>query len=233
MGKCIICNLEMTEYISYNEINQIKIATNKRIYMCEKCGRIYLPENVRNTKVTEYGYINGLLVPNKDTITENQMLFLKSLIKELKTEDTIKLQKTLNKNEIKILIMARTDICNLSKTEASKLISILKNYYDEKKKKYKEVFGHKILLLESKNKTSIWIYGFADAEITDKKWLEEYKNKLHPNDDWTDVNLETYGRWLYKINDKERKELINEALKANVVGFLEQRQLKGQLKEQK
>ena len=68
---------------------------------------------------------------------------------------------------------------------------------------------------------SVWFPGFAGAEITSREWLTEYKNKLHPNDDWTNVNLETYVRWIGAIDYDERREVISAALQARVVGYLD------------
>lgn len=93
--------------------------------------------------------------------------------------------------------------------------------------KYCTVFGKKITLMNKTNDKSIWIdggtnyCGLFDAEIKDRKWLENYKNKLHPNDDWTNINLETYGRWIATINDDEKMELVKAACKAGVVGYLD------------
>lgn len=57
--------------------------------------------------------------------------------------------------------------------------------------------------------------------IEDREWLKNYKNKLHPNDDWTDVNLDTYAKWIVLINHEEYSLVLDEALKANVVGYLD------------
>lgn len=92
--------------------------------------------------------------------------------------------------------------------------------------RYCEVFGHKIKI-ETPSTGSVWIdggtrfCGLFDAEITDREWIESYKNKLHPNDDWTNVNIETYGRWIKEINYAEGNKLVNDALKAHVVGYLD------------
>lgn len=74
---------------------------------------------------------------------------------------------------------------------------------------------------EEPNRKDIWFPGFAGAQITDKNWLIEYKNNLHPNDDWTNVNIETYARWIGAIDYDERHNAINAALDANVVGYLD------------
>lgn len=92
-------------------------------------------------------------------------------------------------------------------------------------KKYCNVFGKKLLLIKETDNKSIWINGDMSickfAEITDKKWLEDYKNKLHPHDDWTNVNIETYARWIDVINHNEKLDLIEAAMKAKVVGYLD------------
>lgn len=93
--------------------------------------------------------------------------------------------------------------------------------------KYCYVFGKKIALMKETNNKSIWIdggtnyCGLFDAEITDRKWLEDYKNKLHSDDDWTNINIETYGRWIATVNDKEKMDLVEAAMKARVVGYLD------------
>ena len=67
----------------------------------------------------------------------------------------------------------------------------------------------------------LWIRGFSDVRIDDRKWLEDYKSKLHPDDDWTNINLEAYCRWLCVIDNNERRKLIDDAIKDGIVGFLE------------
>lgn len=88
-------------------------------------------------------------------------------------------------------------------------------------KEYCNVCGYDIQLEKDTDDQNLWFRGFAGAEITDRTWLEEYKNKLHPNDDWTKVNLETYVRWIGVIDFDERCNVIDEALKAKVVGYLD------------
>ena len=58
------------------------------------------------------------------------------------------------------------------------------------------------------------------GEIKDRMWLENYKNKLHPNDDWTNVDLDTYAEWIVIIDNAEYNFVLDEALKAGVVGYL-------------
>lgn len=96
-------------------------------------------------------------------------------------------------------------------------------------RKYYKIQGEDIPM-ETKSKgnsNSIWIdggtnfIGLFDAEITDREWLENYKKQLHPDDEWTNVNLETYGKWIRRFNHKEASELVNEALKVGVVGYLD------------
>jgi hypothetical protein len=85
-----------------------------------------------------------------------------------------------------------------------------------------EVCGRKInIIKESRQDDSVFVgSGFIWAEITDREWLTNYKNKLHPNDEWTNVNIETYGHWIGKFNSKEKHQIIEDALKANVVRSL-------------
>lgn len=94
----------------------------------------------------------------------------------------------------------------------------MKQYAD---KKYCKVCGYDIQIEEETNRKDIWFNGFAGAQITDRKWLTEYKNKLHPNDDWTKVNLETYVRWIGTIDFNERCQVIDAAMAAKVVGYLD------------
>ena len=88
-------------------------------------------------------------------------------------------------------------------------------------REYYNVCGYDVPKEKESNNSSVWVRGFADAKITDRQWLVNYKDTLHPNDDWTDVNVETYARWLNVIDDDEHDKLVNDALKAHVVGFLE------------
>ncbi len=88
-------------------------------------------------------------------------------------------------------------------------------------RKYHKICGYDVPIEEETNCESIWFSGFAGAEITDRNWLTEYKNKLHPNDEWTDVNLETYVKWIGAIDYDERRKVIDAALGAHVVGYLD------------
>ena len=95
-------------------------------------------------------------------------------------------------------------------------------------KNYCEVLGYKIeIFQEQSSDCSVWIdggtafCGLFDVEITDRKWLENYKNELHPNDDWTNINLDTYGHWIKVVNPKEGNKLVKDALEARVVGYLD------------
>ena len=88
-------------------------------------------------------------------------------------------------------------------------------------RKYYKVCEYDIPMEKETNEKSVWFPGFAGAEITDRNWLTEYKNKLHPNDDWTNVNLETYVRWIGAVDCDERRSVIDAALKARVVGYLD------------
>lgn len=94
-------------------------------------------------------------------------------------------------------------------------------------KKYYKILGKDIPMEKDTVRKSIWIdggtnfCGLFDAEITDRKWLENFKNELHPSDDWTNVDLETYGKWIRKFDDKEGSKIVDAALKAGVVGYLD------------
>jgi hypothetical protein len=73
---------------------------------------------------------------------------------------------------------------------------------------------------EKDSNGSVWFKLFG-AEITNREWLKNYKDKLHPNDDWTNVNLETYARWIHLFDRNEAKKLIDDALEDHVVGYLD------------
>ena len=190
--KCRVCGESMTNFISQD---------NKIIYMCPCCGNLYLPIETRNKRVRDYTYFDtGNFEPKGNFPTVKQRCYLEFLMKSLGIEKKI-------------------NIFSLTKYKAQQLISALKEKYE---KEYAcTVFGQRVEIEKSDNRDHLWIYGFAEARIDDRQWLEDYKNKLHPNDDWTNLNLETYCRWLYKVNDSERSTLINDACKAGVVGFLD------------
>ena len=88
-------------------------------------------------------------------------------------------------------------------------------------RKYYDVCGYNVPMEAETNENSLWFPGFAGAQITDRKWLTAKKNELHPNDDWTNVNLETYVKWIGAIDYDERRKVIDDALKARVVGYLD------------
>lgn len=93
--------------------------------------------------------------------------------------------------------------------------------YEYANKKYYKVCGYDVPMEKETNSKSVWFPGFAGAEITDRNWLAEKKAELHPNDDWTNVNLETYVRWIGAIDYDERRAVIDAALQAHVVGYLD------------
>lgn len=105
------------------------------------------------------------------------------------------------------------------------ILNVIK-LYDSIDKEHYQICGYNIPKKETET-GSVWIdggtnvMGMCDAEITDREWLESYKNKLHPNDEWTNVNLETYGLWIRTLDMKEGDQLIKDALKAGVVGYLD------------
>ena len=117
-------------------------------------------------------------------------------------------------------------IKNNKNTGNNKWILALIKLYDYPNAEYYQICGYNIP--KKKDSTgSVWIdggtniVGYLDAEIKDRKWLENYKNKLHPNDEWTNVNLETYGLWIRVFNKDEGSELVSNALKEHVVGYLD------------
>jgi hypothetical protein len=61
------------------------------------------------------------------------------------------------------------------------------------------------------------------AEI-ESEWLNEYRNKLHPNDEVTNMDLSTYAHYYFDIEELYRDEVpnvIDDALEAGVVGYLD------------
>lgn len=189
--RCSFCKREMTEFVSQDK---------KSIFMCPCCGEIHLPVQTRNNKVKDYTYNKtyGIFMSSGDMPTDSQVSYLRFLLSEL--------HKTY-------------DIYSLTKREAGVLISSLKDEYENKG--CCEVFGQKIKIVQEDQDKSVWFRGFADFEVTDKQWVEDYKNTLHPNDDWTNMNVATYGRWLAKINNQERHDLFDAAHKAGLLGFVE------------
>lgn len=74
---------------------------------------------------------------------------------------------------------------------------------------------------------SVWvrfrIMPWCVAEI-ESKWFNEYKNKLHPNDEVTNMDLNTYAHYYFDIEGLYRNDVpdvIDDALKAGVVGYLD------------
>lgn len=108
----------------------------------------------------------------------------------------------------------------------NKWILELIKLYDSPNKEHYQICGYSIPKIEKTTK-SVWIdggsniVGLFDAEITNREWLENYKNKLHPNDEWTNVNIDTYGKWIKVFDKEEGRQLVDDALKANVVGYLD------------
>ena len=98
-------------------------------------------------------------------------------------------------------------------------LSFAKSEYANRK--YYKICGYDVPMEKETNDSSLWFPGFAGAEITNRDWLSTKKNELHPNDDWTNVNLETYVRWIGAIDYDERRSVIDAALKARVVGYLD------------
>ena len=96
----------------------------------------------------------------------------------------------------------------------------------QKQDKYYKVYGYDVPF-NGRESGSVWVdggtkfVGLFDAEITDAKWVENYKNNLHPNDDWTNVDVYTYGRWIKTFDYKEGSKLVDDAIKARVVGYLD------------
>lgn len=98
--------------------------------------------------------------------------------------------------------------------------------YDSPNKEHYQIFGYNIPKIEGET-GSVWIdggtniVGLFDAEIKDVEWLKNYKDNLHTNDEWTNVDLYTYGKWIKVFDKEEGSQLVNAALKAGVVGYLD------------
>jgi len=107
-----------------------------------------------------------------------------------------------------------------------KWILKLIDLYDSPKEEHYLIQGYKIPKVND-GTGSVWIdggsniCGLFDAEIIDREWLEIYKDIIHPHDEWTNVNLETYGKWIKVFNKEEGDRLVKAALKSNVVGYLD------------
>lgn len=97
---------------------------------------------------------------------------------------------------------------------------------DSPNKEHYQICGYNIPKVDRAT-GSVWIdggtniLGLFDAEIEDVEWLRNYKNNLHPNDEWTNVDLYTYGRWIKVFDKEEGNQLVNDALEAHVVGYLD------------
>mgnify|MGYP003563983755 CR=1 FL=1 len=75
---------------------------------------------------------------------------------------------------------------------------------------------------EARRDKSVWIrYMLGSGQITDRQWLIDYKQKLHPHDDWTCVDVDTYAWNLCKFDLQEVHNIIDAAMKAKVVGYLD------------
>ena len=84
-------------------------------------------------------------------------------------------------------------------------------------------YGHSNILgfnvpNEKEDTGIVWL---GAGGIGDRMWFENYKNKLHPNDDWTNVNADTYAKWIVVIDNEEYQLVLNEALEAGVVVYLD------------
>ena len=118
------------------------------------------------------------------------------------------------------------------KTEKEALADYKNNDYIHKlsreitrlNKYFNQNYGHynvkEYKIPKEKDSSGRIILRLFNADI-DREWFKEYKEKLHPNDDWTNVNLETYARWIHLFNRDEADELLDKALKDNVVGGLD------------
>lgn len=72
------------------------------------------------------------------------------------------------------------------------------------------------------SKSSYWIQFFlGQGHVQSESWLIKYKNKKHPNDDWTNVDLVTYAKYMHLFNDREVMDLIDEASVDGVLGYLD------------
>lgn len=64
-------------------------------------------------------------------------------------------------------------------------------------------------------------YMLGSGEITNRQWLIDYKYKLHPHDDWACVDVDTYAWNLCRFNLQEVHDIIDAAMKAKVIGYLD------------
>ena len=140
--KCTICGENMTKFISQD---------NQLIFMCSCCGSLYLPYGTRNDRVNNYIYRDwqGIFESEGNFPTVQQCSYLKFLMKSLGVKSKI-------------------NVYSLTKYQAQKLISALKKRYEEKR--MCTVFGKNIRIENSNSDDQLWIDGFADARIDDRKW---------------------------------------------------------------
>ena len=109
----------------------------------------------------------------------------------------------------------------------SQWIAALIKQCDSPDVEHYQICGYSIPRDYHSNGKSVWIdggtnlVGLFDAEITDREWLENYKMKLHPNDEWTNVDIDTYGKWIRVFNNSEGHQLVDDAIKDHVVGYLD------------
>lgn len=167
----------------------------KVILMCPCCGSVYLPKETRNKRVSDYKYsYGGTFLPSGDMPTQKQISYIKVLCNQLNLEEV--------------------DAYSMTKEEARILISELKEKADEG---YYTIGWHKIKIEEETDGEYIILNNRATIE---KKWLKEYKNKLHPADDWTNVNLETYVKNIINFDIDEMTTLLNLAKSIGVFKML-------------
>lgn len=83
---------------------------------------------------------------------------------------------------------------------------------------YYKVYGYNVPDVRQ-FKIGCWVARIASIEDLD--WLQGYKDRIHPDDDWTPVDLETYCYWIGEFDYKEANNLIAAALEANAVGYLD------------
>ena len=74
---------------------------------------------------------------------------------------------------------------------------------------------------DDETKENVWFrfdLGFAQIK---REWLQKYKEKHHPNDDWTNVDLTTYAENINWFDEYYYDNMITEAIKAGAVGYLD------------
>lgn len=183
--ECELCGKNMDIFVSENK---------KVIFMCPCCGFIYLPNNTRNTRVTDYVCNYGCsFEPSGDMATIKQASYLKGLA-----------------NQLNINL---TNIYALSRIEVNELISRLK---EEVETKCCFINGKRIKI-EEEIDDEYFVIGRNNDKAINKSWVEKFKKLTHPNDQWTKVNVETYLKNIKETGIDEVKHFVKTAYEENAI----------------